>query len=175
MHIDLTGKTALVTGSARGIGQAIASKLAASGVSILLADVDQAALEESARAISPNGERIAAFAADLTEPEAPAKIVNAAIERFGSLDIIVNNAGYTWDSVIQKTTDEQFQAMLDIHIVAPFRILRAAAEFIRSAAKREKEEGRTVMRKVVNITSISGTDGNAGRLAIPRGRRRLSA
>jgi 3-oxoacyl-[acyl-carrier protein] reductase len=173
MHIDLTGRTALVTGAARGIGQAIARKLAASGASILLMDVDENALRENTDAITQSGGSATAFAGDLTQADAPAKIVNTALERFGSLDIIVNNAGYTWDSVIQKTTDEQFQAMLDIHIVAPFRILRAASEFIRSAAKREKEEGHTVMRKVVNITSISGTDGNAGQAGYSSGKAAL--
>ena len=170
MHIDLMSRTALVTGAARGIGQEIAAKLAASGASVLLADVDEAALKESRAAIAKAGGRAEAFAGDLTDPNIPSKIVNAATERFGSLDIIVNNAGYTWDSVIQKTTDEQFQAMLDIHVVAPFRILRAAAEFIRAAAKREKEEGRRVMRKVVNVTSISGIDGNAGQAGYSSGK-----
>src|SRR5205085_2177600 len=99
---------------------------------------------------------------DLTAPEFPDKLVAATVAGFGSLDIIVNNAGYTWDSVIQKTTDEQFQAMLDIHVVAPFRVLRAASNWIREAAKKEKAEGRRVMRKVVNISSISGLDGIAG-------------
>ncbi len=84
------------------------------------------------------------------------------METFGGLDIIVNNAGYTWDSVIQKMSDEQFQTMLDVHLVAPFRILRAAAEPIRIMAKKEAEEGREVFRKVVNISSMAGTNGNAG-------------
>ena len=97
-------------------------------------------------------------------------LVDAAIERYGGIDIIVNNAGYTWDTVIQKTTDEQFQAMLDIHLTAPFRILRAASGFIRAAAKAEIAEGRTVMRKVVNITSIAGTDGNAGQAGYSSGK-----
>jgi 3-oxoacyl-[acyl-carrier protein] reductase len=170
MQIDLTGRTALVTGGARGIGQAIAAKLAASGASVLLADVDKTALDESLNVIVKAGGRAEPFDGDLTAPDIPSKIVSAAVERFGSLDIIVNNAGYTWDSVIQKTTDEQFQAMLDIHVIAPFRILRAAAEFIRTAAKREKEEGRHVMRKVVNVTSISGTEGNAGQAGYSSGK-----
>jgi 3-oxoacyl-[acyl-carrier protein] reductase len=97
-------------------------------------------------------------------------MVDAAIRGFGGLDIIVNNAGYTWDSVIQKTGDEQFQAMLDIHVVAPFRVLRAASAYIRETAKREAGEGRRVMRKVVNITSIAGTDGNAGQAAYSSGK-----
>jgi 3-oxoacyl-[acyl-carrier protein] reductase len=170
MHIDLSGRAALVTGAARGIGQAIAAKLAASGASVLLADVDRAPLQESRDVIAKAGGRVDAYDGDLTNPEVPSRLVTAAVERFGSLDIIVNNAGYTWDSVIQKTTDEQFQAMLDIHVVAPFRLLRAAAEFIRAAAKREKEEGRCVMRKVVNVTSISGTGGNAGQAGYSSGK-----
>ena len=96
--------------------------------------------------------------------------MNATIERFGSLDIVVNNAGYTWDNVIQKTTDEQFQAMLNIHLMAPFRILRAASDWIRETAKRETAEGRRVMRKVVNITSIAGTDGGAGQAGYSSGK-----
>ena len=96
--------------------------------------------------------------------------MDATLAAFGGLDIIVNNAGYTWDNVIQKTTDEQFLAMLDIHLVAPFRILRAASTYIRETAKRETAEGRRVMRKVVNITSIAGTDGNPGQAGYSSGK-----
>jgi 3-oxoacyl-[acyl-carrier protein] reductase len=166
MQIDLSGRIAIVTGAGRGIGRAIAAKLADSGCSVVMADVDAQALEES-RAVVADSE---VFAGNLTDADIPKRLVDYALERFGGLDIIVNNAGYTWDSVIQKTTDEQFQAMLDIHLVAPFRLLRAAAEFIRSAAKREKEEGRVVMRKVVNITSISGADGNSGQAGYSSGK-----
>jgi 3-oxoacyl-[acyl-carrier protein] reductase len=167
MKIDLQGRAALVTGAARGIGRAIATQLAAAGASVMLADVDAAALEEARQAI---GMGTAAFAGDLTQPETPGELVRHTVAAFGSLDIVVNNAGYTWDSVIQKTTDEQFQAMLEIHVVTPFRVLRAASEFIRSAAKREKEEGRRVVRKVVNVTSISGTHGNPGQAGYASGK-----
>jgi 3-oxoacyl-[acyl-carrier protein] reductase len=98
----------------------------------------------------------------VTEAGFADRFINSAMERFGGIDIIVNNAGYTWDATIQKMTDEQFQAMLDVHLVAPFRILRAAAEPIRILAKREAEAGREVFRKVVNISSIVGLYGNAG-------------
>src|SRR6185295_9371350 len=111
-----------------------------------------------------------ALPGDLTNPEFPDKLVNATIAGFGSLDIIVNNAGYTWDNVIQKTTDEQFQAMLDVHLMAPFRVLRAASGYIRETAKKEIAEGRRVMRKVVNITSIAGTDGNPGQAGYSSGK-----
>jgi 3-oxoacyl-[acyl-carrier protein] reductase len=170
MQIDLTGRTALVTGAARGIGQAIAYKLAASGASVVLSDVDEAALDENRNGITQSGGKAATAPGDLTKPDIPSKIVRAAVDHFGSIDIIVNNAGYTWDNVIQKTTDEQFQAMLDIHVTAPFRILRAASEFIRLAAKREKADGVVVTRKVVNITSISGTDGNPGQAGYSSGK-----
>lgn len=170
MQIDLTGRTALVTGAARGIGQAIARKLAASGASVVLSDVDEAALDANRKTIAQSGGKAATVTGDLTKPDVPSKIVRTAVDRFGSIDIIVNNAGYTWDNVIQKTTDEQFQAMLDIHVTAPFRILRAASEFIRLAAKREKADGVIVTRKVVNITSISGTDGNPGQAGYSSGK-----
>jgi 3-oxoacyl-[acyl-carrier protein] reductase len=170
MRIDLRGRTALVTGAGRGIGRAIASKLAVAGCAVLLADVDEAALSETRQLIASSDGTADVFAANLTETGVPARLVEFTIERFGGLNILVNNAGYTWDNVIQKTTDEQFQAMLDIHLVTPFRVLRAAADFIRASAKREKEEGRTVVRKVVNVTSISGTDGNPGQAGYSSGK-----
>src|SRR5512140_2037688 len=160
--LDLKGRTALVTGAGRGIGRAIALQLAQAGSSVMLNDVDRDVVFETGMLIDQAGGAAKAMPGDLTNPDFPDKLVDATIAAFGSIDIIVNNAGYTWDNVIQKTTDEQFQAMLDIHITAPFRVLRAASTFIRDAAKRETAEGRRVMRKVVNITSIAGTDGNPG-------------
>jgi 3-oxoacyl-[acyl-carrier protein] reductase len=132
---------------------------------VVVNDLDAGVVEETAQLVSG-----LAVAGDLTDPAFPRKLVDAAIESLGGIDIIVNNAGYTWDSVIQKTTDEQFQAMLDIHLVAPFRILRAASGWIRDAAKQEIAEGKRVMRKVVNITSISGVDGNAGQAGYGSGK-----
>ncbi len=103
-----------------------------------------------------------AFAGDLTREGVPDALVQKAVDEFGKLDIVVNNAGYTWDGPVHKMTDEQFQAMLDIHNVVPFRVLRAAAPHLREPAKKEREEGVEVFRKVVNVSSISGTMGNAG-------------
>jgi len=163
----LEGKSALVTGSGRGIGRAVSQKLAACGASVMLTDIDEAPVREATAA---TGERARWLAGDLTAPDFPQKLVDATIAAFGSLDVIVNNAGYVWDNVIQKMTDEQFQAMLNIHLVAPFRILRAASSFLREAAKREAAEGRRVMRKVVNITSISGVDGIAGQAGYGAGK-----
>ena len=167
MPFTLQGKSALVTGAGRGIGLAIARELAGWGASVMVADIDESAGTGAAASL---GSSARSLAGDLTAPDFPQKLVDATVAAFGSLDIIVNNAGYTWDNVIQKTTDEQFQAMLDVHIVAPFRVLRAAAVWIRDAAKREAAEGRRVMRKVVNITSISGLDGNPGQAGYSSGK-----
>ena len=164
MSFTLEGRTALVTGSGRGIGRAIAKRLLAAGANVMLSDLDQALLLE-AEADLGHPDRVRHVTGDLTHPDIPAAVVQSVLDTFGSIDIIVNNAGYTWDSVIQKTTDEQFQAMLDIHLVTPFRILRAASDYIRSAAKQEAAASQRVMRKVVNITSIAGTDGNPGQIA----------
>src|SRR5579862_7595581 len=163
----LEGKAALVTGSGRGIGRAVARRLAECGASVMLTDIDQAPLEE---AVAEAGARSRWLVGDLTSPDFPQQLVDATVSAFGSLEIIVNNAGYVWDNVIQKMTDEQFQAMLNIHLVAPFRVLRAASRFLREAAKREAAEGRRVMRKVVNITSISGVDGIAGQAGYGAGK-----
>ena len=163
---SLQSKVALVTGSGRGIGRAIASQLAAAGAAVMLNDLDPAPLED-ARAAIPGAY---AIAGDLTDPSFPQTLVDRTIQDLGGLDIIVNNAGYTWDNVIQKTTDEQFAAMLDIHVVAPFRVLRAAAGYIRDTSRREAAEGRRVQRKVVNITSISGTDGSPGQAGYGSGK-----
>ena len=155
----LEGRTAIVTGSARGIGRAAAGLLAEHGARVLVTDLDRDEAEEAAAAIP--GET-AVFGGDLTKDGVPEAIVHEAIEQFGQLDIVVNNAGYTWDGMAHKMNDEQFRAMLEIHTVAPFRLLRAAAPYLRDAGKADKEAGLEVFRKVVNVTSISGTQGNIG-------------
>lgn len=170
MPFSLSGKAALVTGSGRGIGRAIALKLAEAGAAVMLNDIDPQPLQETISLINAAKGAAKATPGDLTAPEFPQKLVDATVAGFGSIDIIVNNAGYSWDNVIQKMTDEQFQAMLDIHLVAPFRILRAASGWIREAAKRETAEGRLVMRKVVNVSSVSGTLGNAGQAGYAAGK-----
>ena len=155
----LDGKAAIVTGSARGIGRATAELLAEQGAQVLVNDLDGDVAEEAAGEIK--GET-AVFAGDLTKEGVPDQLVQKAVESFGKLDIVVNNAGYTMDAPIHKMSDEQFQRMLDIHNIVPFRVLRAAAPHLREPAKKEREEGREVFRKVVNVSSISGTMGNAG-------------
>src|SRR3954447_8324069 len=155
----LDGKSAIVTGSARGIGRAVAELLSEQGAQVLINDLDGDVAEQTASEIQ--GET-ATFAGDLTKGDAPDKLVQTAIDAFGQIDIIVNNAGYTLDAPIHKMSDDWFQRMLDIHVIAPFRLIRAAAPHLREPAKKEREEGREVFRKIVNVSSISGTMGNAG-------------
>ena len=160
----LSGKVALVTGAGRGIGQAIALKLAGEGASLVINDRDEAPAAAARAAIEELGAPVETCIGSVTDPDFADRFVAAALDRFGGIDIIVNNAGYTWDGVIHKTSDAQWTAMLDVHLTAPFRILRAASEFIRAAAKREAEESAPVHRKVVNISSISAVCGNAGQV-----------
>jgi 3-oxoacyl-[acyl-carrier protein] reductase len=155
----LDGKAAIVTGSARGIGRATAELLSGQGAKVLINDLDGDVAKQAAAEIA--GETTV-FAGDLTKPGAPDQLVQAAIDAFGQIDIIVNNAGYTIDAPVHKMTDEQFQAMIDIHTVVPFRVIRAAAPHLREPAKKEREEGKEVFRKIVNVSSTSGTFGNAG-------------
>jgi 3-oxoacyl-[acyl-carrier protein] reductase len=155
----LDGKSAIVTGSARGIGRATAELLSAHGARVLINDLDGDVAQQAASEIE--GET-AVFASDLTADGSPEALVQAAVDAFGQVDIVVNNAGYTWDGMIHKMSDDQFRAMLEIHTVVPFEVLRAAAPYLRDAGKKDREEGREVFRKVVNVTSISGTQGNLG-------------
>src|SRR5213593_2737372 len=155
----LDDKVAIVTGSARGIGRATAELLSEHGAKVLINDLDGDVAQQASGEIA--GETTV-FAGDLTAPDAPDKLVQTAIDAWGRIDIIVNNAGYTLDAPIHKMSDDWFQKMLDIHVVAPFRIIRAAAPHLREPAKTEREEGREVFRKIVNVSSISGTMGNAG-------------
>ena len=155
----LDGKVAIVTGSARGIGRATAELLSEQGASVVINDLDTDVAEQTASEIA--GET-AVYGGDLTASGAPDALVQTAIDAWGKIDIIVNNAGYTLDAPVHKMSDDWFQKMLDIHTIVPFRVLRAAAPHLREPAKREREEGVEVFRKVVNISSISGTMGNAG-------------
>jgi 3-oxoacyl-[acyl-carrier protein] reductase len=155
----LDDKVAIVTGSARGIGRATAELLSEHGAKVLINDLDTDVAEQAAKEL---GGETAVFGGDLTKPGVPDQLVQTAVDAFGKIDIIVNNAGYTLDAPVHKMTDDSFQRMLDIHVVAPFRIVRAAAPHLREPAKAEKAEGREVFRKIVNVSSVSGTMGNAG-------------
>ncbi len=155
----LDDKVAIVTGSARGIGRATAALLVEHGAKVLINDLDA---DLAAQTADELGAETVVHGGDLTKPGAPDALVQTAVDAWGRLDIVVNNAGYTIDAPIHKMDDEAYQRMLDIHTIVPFRVLRAAAPHLREPAKRERDEGVEVFRKVVNVSSISGTMGNAG-------------
>ena len=162
MSQKLHGKVAVVTGSGRGIGRAIALKLAAEGARLVLNDLDEEpALAVQEEIISQGGEAVICCG-NVTAEGFADRLICTAMETFSGLDIVINNAGYIWDNVIQKTTDEQWYAMIDVHLTAPFRILRAAQPIFRALSQADAEAGRRVVRKVVNISSVSGVFGNAG-------------
>ncbi|WP_416465605.1 SDR family NAD(P)-dependent oxidoreductase [Sphingomonas sp. VDB2] len=167
----LDGKVALVSGSGRGIGKAIALKLASAGAHVVVNDLDEDVAKATASEIESLGVRAVVCVGDVTEADFGDKFVGAAVANFGTIDIIVNNAGYAWDSVLQKTSDEQWMAMLDVHLNAPFRILRAAQPVIAAAAKKEiAEHGRATRRTVINISSVAGLGGNAGQAGYAAGK-----
>ena len=160
----LDGKVALVTGSGRGIGRAIAEKLASEGARLVINDLDADPAHETVEVLTKMGVEAVACPGNVSAPDFADRFVNTAMNTFKSIDIIVNNAGYTWDDVVQKMTDEQWYAIIDCHMTAPFRILRAAYPHIKALHAADKEAGRDVYRKIVNISSTSALNGNAGQM-----------
>jgi 3-oxoacyl-[acyl-carrier protein] reductase len=166
----LVGKSAIVTGSGRGIGKAVATLFADQGASVVINDIDREVAEATASEINGLGGKAVVCAGSVTDVEFPDRIVKTAAESFGGLDIVVNNAGYTWDAVVQNMTDEQWYAMIDVHLTAPFRIIRAATPYIREVAKKEIAEGKRVSRKIINVSSTSGVAGNPGQVNYSAGK-----
>lgn len=159
----LENKTAVVTGSGRGIGAATAKLLALHGANVVVTDIDAAPAEETVAAIRAAGGSAIAVPADVTDSGGIEELLGETVNVFGGIDILVNNAGYTWDGMLHKMSDQQWEAMLAIHLTAPFRIIRAAVPYMRDAAKKEKEEtGTAKARKIINISSTTGTRGNVG-------------
>lgn len=159
---SLEARTALVTGAGQGIGRAVALRLAAEGAAVVVNDLDPAAATRTVEEIEARSGRAVVCSGSVAEPGFADRFVRSAVDTFGGLDIIVNNAGFTWDATIQNMTDEQWDAMFDVHVKAPFRILRAAQPVISRSVKRERALGQRVTRKIVNITSVAGTGGAAG-------------
>jgi 3-oxoacyl-[acyl-carrier protein] reductase len=167
----LDGKVAILTGSGRGIGAATAKLFAEHGAATVVSDLDAAPAEETAAAIQSAGGQALVVPGDVTDPAFPRQLIAATLERFGGFDILINNAGYTWDAVIQNMTDRQWNAMLDVHLTAPFRILREASVYLREAARREQAaSGRANPRKIINVSSVSGVYGNAGQVNYSAGK-----
>ena len=158
----LEGKSAIVTGSGRGIGRAVAMLFAEHGAHVVVNDLDGDVAEDVVNSINAAGGVATACVGSVTAPDFPEKIVQAAVQEFGGLDIIVNNAGYTWDAMAHNITDEMWDAMIEVHLTAPFKIIRAATPYMREVAKQEIAAGQRVHRKIINVSSTSGVAGNPG-------------
>ncbi len=169
-ELPLAQRTALVTGGGRGIGAATCHKLAAAGAVVMVNDRDDEACTAVASAINAAGGSAFAYAADITAHEAAEQLIDHCIGTMGSLDIIVNNAGYVWNSAMHNHSDEQWQAMLDMHATAPFRILRAYYPWLKQQVAKEEADGAARCRKIVNISSVSGTEGAATQIAYSAGK-----
>ena len=158
----LDGRVALISGAGRGIGRSVALMLAAEGARVVVNDFDPNPAEEVVNEIRKRGGEAIACVGSVTDSDFPQRFLASALDTYGDVHIIINNAGYTWDAVIQNMTEEQYDAMIDVHLKAPWRILKEAAEVIRNKSKEEAQNGERIMRKVVNVSSVSGTRGNAG-------------
>jgi 3-oxoacyl-[acyl-carrier protein] reductase len=166
MMSKLTGRIALVTGAGRGVGRATALLFAREGARVAVNDLDPHEAEETARLVVAGGGDAITCAGDVTAAGVPERVVQAPIDAWGELDIIVNNAGYIWNGAMHNHSDEQWQAMLDVHATAPFRILRAFAPWLRERVRQESAaRGEPRCRKVVNVSSVSGTRGAATQIA----------
>ncbi len=164
MNRKLEGKVALITGSGRGIGKALALKLSSEGAKIVINDLDEAPANETVAEIKSNGGEAIAYVGSVTQDGFADKFIAEAIKAFGTPDILINNAGYTWDSMIYKASDKQFDAMYEIHLKAPFQLNRAFVQAVIPVAKEEAETGKETFRKIINISSIAGEYGNIGQV-----------
>ena len=159
---QMDGKVAIVTGSGRGIGKEIALRLVRDGAKVVINDIDDAPAKETVAEIEKMGGKAVACNGDVAKPDFGDRIVKTAVDAFGGCHVVVNNAGYTWDAVVQNITDEMWDAIIDVHLTAPFKIIRAAVPHMREVAKQEIAEGKRVHRKIINVSSTSGVAGNPG-------------
>ena len=161
----LQDQVAIITGAGRGIGAAAARLFAEHGARIVVSDRDTDPTEEVVAAITAAGGAAIGVPGDVTDPEFPEQLLAKAHEAFGDVHILVNNAGYTWDGMLHKMSDKQWEAMLAVHNTAPFRLVRAAAPYMREAAKQEQAAGQCATgRCIINVSSTSGLHGNVGQL-----------
>ena len=161
----LEDQAAIITGAGRGIGAAAAKLFAEQGAKVVVSDLDTEPAQAVVNEIRQSGGDAIEVCGDITDPDFPEKLVSESIAKYGTINIVVNNAGYTWDGMLHKMTDKQFGAMLDVHNTGPFRLIRAAAPFMREAAKKEKAEGKPLQpRCIINVSSTSGLHGNMGQI-----------
>jgi 3-oxoacyl-[acyl-carrier protein] reductase len=167
----LKDKVAIVTGAGRGVGRATALMLARDGATVVVNDLDEQEARSVADEISAEGFDALVCAGSVTDPLFPDQLIQTTLDTYNKIDILINNAGYIWNGAMHNHSEEQWQAMLDVHVTAPFRILKSFSTWLRPQARKEIEEhGAAVCRKVVNVSSVSGTEGNATQIAYSSGK-----
>jgi 3-oxoacyl-[acyl-carrier protein] reductase len=160
----IEGRVAIVTGAGRGIGQGVALKLAEEGAQVVVNDLEQAPLDDTIRQIEAMGGRVAGLAGSVTEEGIGERLASLAVERFGDVHVVVTAAGYTWDGMAHRMSDEQWQAIIDVHLTGTFRVVRDAFKVMRENAREAIDRGeRPVARHIVTISSQSGF-GNLGQV-----------
>jgi len=150
--MTLNGKVAVVTGAAQGIGKTITLLLAEKGASLVLCDINLEAAEETAREIEERGGKCLVLKSDVSNFQDAEKIIKQAVERFGSIDILINNAGITKDNVLLRMKEEQWDQVMAVNLKGTFNFTKASIKVML-----RKRSGR-----IVNIASITGMMGNAG-------------
>ena len=159
----LRGRTAIITGAGRGVGQAAARLFGREGARLVVNDLDAGEAEATAKLVRDEGGEAVVVGGSVVDLALPDKLIGAALESYGGLDVLVNNAGFLYDGMLHKMDDAQFEAILDCHVSAPFRLIRAAAPHMRDAAKAEVEkEGVARDRAIVNVSSTTGLHGAVG-------------
>jgi 3-oxoacyl-[acyl-carrier protein] reductase len=159
----LKDKVAIITGAGRGIGAATARLFAQEGARLVLNDLDPEPLDQVIGQIRAEGGEARPVPGDVSDPKTTEALITGAIASWNKIDILVNNAGFTWDGMIHKMSDEQWETILAVHLTSAFRLIRAAAPYMRDAAKAELAADRPAQaRKIVNVSSIVGTRGGFG-------------
>lgn len=167
----LQDKVCIITGSGRGIGAAAATLFAQFGAKVVVTDIDPDPAEAIAQTIREAGGEALALAADVTSDGDIEELIGQTVNTFGGIDVLVNNAGYTWDGMSHKMSDEQWEAIINVHLTAPFKLIRATVPYMREVAKKElAETGTTKARKIINVSSTSGTRGNVGQVNYAAGK-----
>ncbi|CAO3606691.1 unnamed protein product [Mucor hiemalis] len=150
----LAGEVAIITGSGQGIGKSCAEIFAREGALVVVTDIDAAKSDQVAADINAAGLKAISIPGDILDPAFPERLIEETVKTFGKVNHIVNNAGFTFDGMLHKITDKQWDLMLAVHNTAPFKIIRAAAKYLR------KKDGEN--KSIVNISSTSGLHGNVG-------------
>ena len=158
----IKGKVAIVTGAGRGIGQGVALRLAQEGAKLVINDRDQEPLDETIKRIQKDGGEVVGIAESVTADDIGEKLAQKALDTFGDIHILVPAAGFLWDGMIHRMTNEQFETIINVHLVGTFKVVRDSFKIMREKAREEKENGTTVpARRIVTISSLSGF-GNLG-------------